>query len=584
MSEKPTALLQAPGPEGRPLWLRFGPPQQVHVARSLAEVVPALEEVERATAEDGAWAAGFLAYEAGPAFDPALDAHPPGDLPLAWWGLFDTPEELDTEELDAERPGSALEWRPLVSEDAYHLAIEEIRELIAAGETYQVNYTFPLEATFEGDPLDLFLGLARAQRGGCCGFLDLGEVAICSASPELFFELEGDVLRSRPMKGTARRGRTLAEDLESRRALQASAKDRAENVMIVDMVRNDLGKIASPGSVTTDKLFEVETYPTLLQLTSTVSGRTRAGLVEIFRALYPCASITGAPKVATSRIIRRLEPHPRGAYTGALGWIAPKRRARFNVAIRTVTVEREAGRARYGVGSGIVWDSDAASEYEECRTKARVLAAPAPEFELLETLLWRPKSGYFLLERHLERLLASAEYFAIPTGREAIARALEELERGFAPERHRVRLLVDRRGRPRAEAAPMPCSGRRGFRAALATSPIDPDDVFLFHKTTHRRVYDDALAQHPECDEVLLHNPRGELTELARGNLVLRIDGQYLTPPVSAGLLAGTYRAELLERDRIREARLPIAELERASAAFLINSVRGWVRLELQGC
>lgn len=586
----PHVLLQAIDPESRRLgWWRFRDPLEIHVAERLEDVVPALEAAEAATAA-GSWAAGFLAYEAGPAFDPKLTAAAarPDDVPLAWLGIFAPPERVPAPR--PPRPPKAaaldLEWRPLLDRRHHAAAIARIHDAIARGLTYQVNYTFPLEAAFDGDPAALFAALAAAQRARHAAYVDTGRFAVCSASPELFFSRDGDDVLARPMKGTARRGRYPEEDRRRIDELEASAKNRAENVMIVDMVRNDLGKIAATGSVRVDELCRVETYPTVHQLTSTVSARVAASpgspvsTVEIFRALFPSASITGAPKIETSRIIGELENGPRGVYTGSVGVLAPGRRASWNVAIRTVTVDRQTRRARYGTGGGIVWDSRAAEEYEECRTKAFVLRASTPPFELLETLLWRPKSGYWLLERHLGRLAASAEYFGFPWNDDAVRRRLDAASTSFDG-RTRLRLLHDRRGRTRLEAQAAPCPGRTLWTVAVDDRPVDSGDLFLFHKTTHRRVYNEAAARHPTCDDVILWNERGELTETTRGNLVVVRDGHHLTPPQDAGLLAGTYRAELLERGRLREATLDRATLEDAEAVFLINSVRGFVRLRI---
>ncbi len=389
----PSVLLQDDTTAREPRWLWLRDPQAILVAERLSDVEPLLAEVE-AQSRAGRWAAGFLSYEAGPAFDPALAAFEPQGLPLAWWGIFKKPRELSLA-IRPPRCAPVLDWRPAVSRRRYRRTIERIHAQIAAGDTYQVNYTFPLEACFDGDPADLFANLCAAQRARHCAFVDAGRFAVCSASPELFFALDGERIVSRPMKGTARRGRYPAEDTDRAARLAASEKERAENVMIVDMMRNDLGRIAAPGSVEVEELFTVETYPTVHQLTSTVSARTRASYGEILRALFPSASITGAPKVSTSRIIRRLESGPRGVYTGSIGYFAPGRRARLNVAIRTATVDSlppEAGKlhgaatASYGVGGGIVWDSNSEAEYQECRAKALVLGQPAPDLALLETL------------------------------------------------------------------------------------------------------------------------------------------------------------------------------------------------------
>ncbi len=367
--EGPTVLLQDGTTAPEPRWLLFRDPVAVLVAERVGDVLPVLAEVE-AQIDAGRWAAGFLGYEAAPALDPALAAFEPRGLPPAWWGIFEAPREVPLA-VRAPRRAVSADWRPAVSRRRYRETVERIRAYIAAGDTYQVNYTFPLLSPFAGDPADLFAAMCAAQQARYCAWIDTGRFAICSASPELFFALAGDRIVSRPMKGTARRGRHPAEDAERAARLAASEKERAENLMIVDMMRNDLGRIAAPGSVEVDDLFTVETYPTVHQLTSTVSARTRAPYGEVLRALFPSASITGAPKVSTSRIIRRLEAGPRGVYTGSIGFLGPQRRAQLNVAIRTATVD--SGVATYGTGGGIVWDSDSDAEYQECRAKALVL-------------------------------------------------------------------------------------------------------------------------------------------------------------------------------------------------------------------
>ena len=393
-------------------WLSFGEPIRVLKAELTDQVFAALHEAEQAVEAEGLYAAGFVAYEAAPGFDPALKVREQPDLPLLWLGLFPAPEVW------SDLPVTALAhtlgtWEPAIDRATYRQAIAAIKEQIAAGYTYQINYTFPLGAAFSGEPWPLFTQLALAQRGRYAAYVDTGRHVVCSASPELFFQKADGVLTSRPMKGTAPRGRTFTEDEAQRAWLFASEKNRAENVMIVDMIRNDMGRIAEVGSVRVPALFEVERYPTVLQMTSTVTSRTNASVADVFKALFPCASITGAPKVSAMGIIADLEPAARGVYTGAIGYLAPGGRAQFNVAIRTVVVDRQTGRATYGVGSGVVWDSDADEEYDECLLKARVLGVQRPDFELLETMLWRPETGVFLLDRHLERLAGSAEYFGM---------------------------------------------------------------------------------------------------------------------------------------------------------------------------
>jgi para-aminobenzoate synthetase/4-amino-4-deoxychorismate lyase len=382
------------------------------------------------------------------------------------------------------------------------------------------------------------------------------------------------------MKGTTRRGRTLTEDLQQRDDLVASAKQQAENVMIVDMMRNDLGRIAEVGSVTVPELFSAERYPNVWQMTSTVRARSLAPLAEIVAALHPSASVTGAPKMRTMQILAKVEEQPRGVYTGAIGYVPPDGNAQFNVAIRTAVVDRRAGVVEFGVGSGVVWDSEADAEYDECLLKGGVLGQRAEPFELLETLRWTAEGGYFLRARHLDRLQSSAEYFACRLELPEVSRALDAAVRG-ASAAQRVRLLVSADGAVRVETAPL--VERKGpLSVALAAEPVDSSDTFLYHKTTRRGVYERARAARPGADEVLLWNERGEITEATTANIVVETEEGRLTPSVNSGLLAGTFRAELLERGEIREAVLMRGDLRAARAMWLINSVHEWLTLRLE--
>lgn len=568
-------------------WLHFRQPLTVIQANQLDEVLSGLAQVEAAV-QEGLYAAGFLSYEAAPAFDPALRTRPPSSLPLLWFGLYHPAEvaagwqvaggrwqEVD----DADQPPTPDyhlgPWQATTGRPAYEQAIAVIKEQIAQGYTYQVNYTIRLRAPFEGNPWGLFVELAQAQQSRYAAYVDTGRFALCSASPELFFDLDGQRLVSRPMKGTAGRGRTLAEDEARRDWLRQSEKNQAENVMIVDMIRNDLGRIARLGSVHVPALFEVEKYPTVWQMTSTVAAETGATLTEILCALFPCASITGAPKVSTMRIIAGLEDEPRGVYAGCIGFVSPGRRAQFNVAIRTVVVDKEEGQAEYGVGGGIVWDSVAEEEYRECQVKARVLTVWRPDFSLLESLQWTPGEGYFLLEAHLKRLADSAAYFDFPLDVGLARQELDRLAAGLVSE-HKVRLLLAGDGTLTAEAQSLSSPPSEPLRLGLAPTPIDPADPFLFHKTTHRAVYEAARAARPECDEVLLWNDQGEVTEATTANVVVELNGALWTPPVECGLLAGVYRGWLLAQGVIREGRVILADLPRCAHVYLINSVRGW--------
>ncbi len=562
------------GPGGR---LRFTRPVEIVSAHSLEEVRPALREVERATAR-GLYAAGFVAYEAAPAFDRALRAKPGvPDLPLLWFGIFDRSSEI---EVGGEGEFRVSDWSPSVGRPEYVRSVEAVREAIARGDTYQVNYTLRLRARFEGDDFAFYERLRAAQRTRFGAYVNTGRFRVLSASPELFFRRRGSRVETRPMKGTAPRGRWREEDLCAAEQLAASEKDRAENLMIVDLLRNDLGRVAETGTVNVEELFKVERYPTVFQMTSTVAATLRGGttLEDLFAALFPCGSVTGAPKVSTSRIIAALEDAPRGVYCGAVGFVAPGGDAAFNVAIRTVVVDAETGEAVYGTGGGVTWDSTPGGEYAEALAKTKVLTERAPDFELLETLRF-DESGYRLLEEHLSRLEASADYFDFDI---TAGQAREELHRhaeGHAVGARRVRLLASADGRVRVESEPLAETPPAPRPVALALTPVDSSDRFLYHKTTRRGVYDARRAERPGLFDVLLWNERGELTEFTNGNLVVELEDGRWTPPRESGLLAGTFRAELLRLGEVSERVLTASELARAARVWFVNGVRGWVEV-----
>jgi para-aminobenzoate synthetase/4-amino-4-deoxychorismate lyase len=572
-------------------WLSYREPLGVLAAARVEDVPPLLAEVRRQT-ELGRVAVGWLAYEASPAFDAAFVVRPPGRIPLAWFAIFAGGEPAAAPEEFAAPETFTPAWRGGPPPALYREAVASIHGRIAAGETYQVNYTYRLRAPWDGgDLLARFAALARAQRSRYGAFIDAGRYAVLSASPELCFRLEGDQVTCRPMKGTAARGLSAAADLRQAGMLRASEKERAENVMIVDMVRNDLGRIARAGTVRVPRLWETERYPTLWQMTSTVCAETGAPLEELLGAIFPSASITGAPKVRTMGIIAELERTPRGIYTGCVGVLGPGRRAWMNVAIRTLVVDRRRALAEYGTGSGIVWDSQAVAELAECRTKTLVLGGAPPPFRLLETLAWIPREGFLLLERHLRRLAASAGFFGFACDERALRERLAAAT-GNLRGPHRVRLLLDEGGGAEVVVAPLgmravrlgdrpPARGRLEVRVALAREPVRRDDPFLYHKTTRREVYERALAGRPDCEEVILWNETGEATEGTIANLVLRDAAGLWTPPVESGLLGGTFRAELLEHGAIRERRMAVGELRAARGLWLINSVRGWRRCRL---
>ena len=565
-------------------WLRFQNPVEVVSASRLSDVLPRLRDIERAVERRGLHAAGWISYEASPAFDDALSVRGSGDFPLLWFGLYGNPEPIDLPPAAAALPDA---WQADLSPEAYARAFGRIQRHIREGDTYQVNFSCRLlRDAFKPDPWQAFLALVQAQRAPFGAYVAAGPWRICSASPELFFRLDGAHLESRPMKGTAPRGLSAAQDREQAAALLASEKNRAENLMIVDMVRNDLGRVARPGTVRAAPLCALEKYPTLWQLTSTVAAETDASISEILAATFPPASITGAPKARTMRIIADLETSSRQIYTGAIGFLAPGRRAQFNVAIRTLLLDIRTGRAEYGVGGGIVWDSDCGAEQAECRTKARILTEPPrPAFSLLETMLWTPEDGIRLLELHLARMRDSAEYFDYPFDAAQIREQIETLVRGLPRAPHRLRLLLAPNGAPTLQTSPLaPLASGPFFRAALARRPVDRADVFLYHKTTNRRVYEEAKADFPGHDDVILFNEAGEATESTIANLVAEIDGILCTPPVECGLLPGTARAEFLARGLLRERRLPLDLLRKSPRVFLLNSVRGLMPTVIDPC
>jgi len=562
-------------------WLNFTNPKQVYAVYELGSVLDTLREIEDRSISENLHAAGFISYEAAPAFDPALTTRPAGDFPLLWFGLYEDHSPFD---FPAPGPHQATlpVWQADVTAQAYHDAIHKIKNYIREGDTYQVNFSYRLHSADKFDPWSFFTRMIHAQGNGFGAYVNTGNWAICSASPELFFQLSGDTLRSRPMKGTRERGLYQASDLANRDWLAASEKDQAENLMILDMVRNDMGRIAVTGSVRTHDIFVIEKYPTVWQMTSSVTGQTEAKITEIFQALFPAASITGAPKTRTMAIIRELESSPRKLYTGAVGWFSPDRRAQFNVAIRTAIVDRRSGNVEYGIGGGIVWDSGDAAELKEAQLKARVLSYTVPDFSLLETLLWTPEAGYSLLEAHLQRLTASADYFSRTIDIQEIRARLTRLVDELPPQPQRVRLVVPAEGEPVLSSAPI-TETHGEYRITLASTPVNAEtDVFLYHKTTHRVVYEQALTAAPGYDDVLLWNNQGEITESCIANVVVEEDGVLYTPPVACGLLAGTYREQLLREGRIREKVIHIEDLDVCENLYLLNSVRGMWRIEFR--
>ncbi|MBK8335889.1 MAG: aminodeoxychorismate synthase component I [Sterolibacteriaceae bacterium] len=563
----------------------FSDPREIVVAHAIDEVRPALRRIEAAR-RAGQYAAGLVSYEAAPAFDSACKTRPAGPLPLLCFGIFDRLAD------DAWRRAAGSfarpDWQLDTGEADFCADVETIRDAIRRGDTYQVNYTIRGNARLDGDDFAYYEQLRLAQASDYCAYLDLGRFRLLSASPELFFRWEtqvadcqgGGLLTTRPMKGTAPRGRWAEEDAAIADALYASEKNRAENVMIVDLLRNDLSRLSAPGGVSVPQLFSIERYPTLFQMTSTITARTRpqVTLDAVFAALFPCGSVTGAPKIKAMEIIAGLERTPRGAYCGAIGLVGPQG-AVFNVPIRTVTLDTDDRSMVCGLGSGITWSSDAQEEHAEVITKSHFLTREPEHFELFETLLLQD-AVYTLRARHLTRLTRSAEALGFAYEREALDRALYAFAAAHPAGRHRVRLLLAKMGAERVEGTALPERDPAQVTVAMALAPVARNNRFLFHKTTQRACYDAHTAAHPDAFDVLLWNEDGELTEFTRGNLVVELDGQRLTPPIACGLLPGTLRAELLAQGEIVERVIHKSDLARAQKVWFINSVRGWLQTQ----
>jgi para-aminobenzoate synthetase/4-amino-4-deoxychorismate lyase len=562
--------------EGRGWNASFSAPSEQRAAHTLDEVIPLLRSAE-AAARAGSWIALALSYEAAPAFDAALTVKTRSEFPLAWMSVF--AEQSSTDSRSAPDHSSLIsEWQPQISRPQYQQAIQSIRDYIEAGDTYQVNFTFPLIGRLAPDSFRWFRAIAESQGAAYSAYMELGSHTILSFSPELFVERRGNRLIVRPMKGTLARGRWLEEDFERAEQLRSSEKDRAENVMIVDLLRSDLGKIAETGSVEVTELFAVEYLNRVLQMTSTVTAVQRPGVAvtDILRALFPCGSVTGAPKSRSMEIIEELEQHPRGIYTGAIGLMCPNGDAVFSVPIRTLVVDNRSSSATFGVGGAITWDSTSEGEYEECCLKARFLTDPWEEFELLETMALKD-GEYDLLDRHLARARSSARYFGFRWTEAAVLRAVEDARQSHPLERWRVRLTIARSGEARTEAAPLGEQRPTPLAVRLASHAVDDRDPLVFHKTTSRSRYNVELERCQPCDDVIFWNARGEVTESTIANVVIYSEGKHWTPPREAGLLAGTLREDLISKGELSVRRITKDELAAAGTFALINSVRGWM-------
>ena len=595
--EPGTVLLDTIRPDGENRRsLLFRRPAQVLEAHALPDVLDVLDEADRAV-RAGYHLAGLFQYEAGYAFEPATSASVAdvrtSGLPLVWLGVYEAPDVLGEGEVDAllapyaDLPFEVTDVRFALGRAAYREKIAAIKAHIHAGDVYQINFTAPVHFRYSGPALALYRALRQRQRVAYGAYLRVGGTGVLSLSPELFFRRDGRRIWTRPMKGTARRGRTGEEDRALRRGLETDAKGRAENLMIVDLLRNDLSVVCEAGSVRVPDLFTVEPYETLHQMTSTVEGRLRAGVGyrALFRALFPCGSVTGAPKIRAMQLIEKLEGGPRGVYCGAIGHVAPGEEAAFSVAIRTAVLE--GGRGAMGTGSGVVWDSDADAEYDECLLKARFLTdvqatrpeAPEP-FKIIETMRWEG-GAIPLLDLHLDRMRTSARHFNYPFDESALRNRLRDALGELATDvPHRVRVTLDRAGAFELATTALTDVQPGPWRVMVSDVQARPGDPFFHHKTTRRSAYDEAYrqAQAAGCDEALLVGAQGEVTEGSRTNVWARRGDALYTPPLAHGLLDGVYRRHLFQtRTDVRERVLYPDDLRRADALYLSNAVMGLV-------
>jgi para-aminobenzoate synthetase/4-amino-4-deoxychorismate lyase len=566
-------LLDDASAKGAPARL-YRAPAEVVETREPGEIPACLERLRGS----GLHAAGFIAYEAGYALEPRLAplCRRPGEdaPPLLWFGLFEGFEQV---EVEACLPDPAGGWagrpQPGIGRADYEAAVGEVREHILAGDVYQANLTFAAEVATAGHPLAVYAGLRARARAGWGGVVGTGAHWLLSCSPELFFTLEDGRLTTRPMKGTAPR----SADPET---LRADPKQRAENLMIVDLLRNDLARVSKPGTVAVPELFAVETYPTLLQMTSTVTSTLADGLgpVDVLAAIFPCGSVTGAPKIRAMEIIAGLERGPRGAYTGAIGRIGPGGDAAFNVAIRTLTLRAGEKRATMGLGSGIVADSEPGEEWRECLAKGEFVAG-GRSFDLIETMRFDPQEGIAELERHLARIKASALALGFAFDRH---HARNELQAGTfrLREPRLVRLRLSPTGAIAIEARPLPEAPAEPVAVVLAPLPVEADDFRLRHKTSDRGFYDEARAA-AGTFEILFEDAEGFLTEGSFTSLFVERDGRLLTPPLTRGLLPGVLRETLIDQGRALECDLRRADLR--DGFWIGNAVRGLIAARLTG-
>ncbi len=548
-------------------------PLEILTATDAASLAALLDQMASGRAH---WA-GFLTYEAGLLLEDRLAdrLRPPG-LPLAWFARFEGFEEIAPQDVPALLPDASGAWagvpRPRIDRAGYDAALARVQTLISAGDIYQANLTIRAEVSTAGHPLALYAGLRKRAKAGFGGVVWTGTDWLLSLSPELFFALQDGKVTTKPMKGTSTRGATPDEDAALIDRLQSDPKQRAENLMIVDLLRNDLSRVAEPGSVDVPQLFTVESYPTVHQMISTVTARLQPdkGAADLLRAIYPCGSITGAPKIRAMEVIDEVEATPRGIYTGSIGRIDQGGDAAFNVAIRTLHLPAGQSVATLGLGGGIVADSRVAEEWAECLAKGRFVADPR-RFDLIETMRFDPEQGIERLDLHIGRMRASAQALDFSFDRHAVRNELQAATFRLRDAK-RVRLLLAKSGAVAIEISDLPPAPPGPVAVSVVPLPVDRTDFRLVHKTTDRAFYDEARTA-AGTFEVIFTDPDGFLTEGSFTTIFVERDGCLLTPPLSRHLLASTLRSELIEAGRAKEADLRPDDL--AGGFYIGNAIRG---------
>ena len=568
----------------------FSNPLKIISCYRLEDIKDAFFELEDFLSK-GYYAAGFISYEAGFSFEENLKGlRLDPEFPLIWFGIYKKPiifrhrEKIDLfTNKNSTYSINNLQFN--ISRRKYIDNIKKIRDFIKRGDTYQVNYTFKYKFNFSGSLPGFYEDLKSKQSVSYSSRIKTPEFSILSLSPELFFRKNKALMEVRPMKGTIDRGRDADQDRRNIGILSQSLKDRSENVMIVDLLRNDLGRISRAGTVTTERLFEVERYETLLQMISIVKAKLKKNVsfYELFRAIFPSGSVTGAPKISTMKIINSLESEPRRVYTGSVGFFAPNGDAVFNVAIRTVLINNKTKKGEMGIGSGIVIDSDPYKEFEECKLKADFITKKKTDFKLIETILWQPDKGYFLLKEHIDRLSSSCEYFNFKFDKKYIRRILKGLEKEFKNRSdYRVRLLLGSDGNVKSSFSRI-SNNAVVQKVRFSDKRVSSRHVFLYHKTTDRELYNKEHKKWKKKGyfDIIFTNEKNQITEGAISNIIIKKGKAYYTPPVESGLLNGVFRKSLLKKIPLKEKVLYKKDVLCANEVYMVNSVRGMKRVEL---